>query len=252
MGTTIIQSGYSATNPTRFANPVQNDLLYSGVFNSRTSGFWERNFAPSGVAGAVVGVPTLADSGATVQFTGLTNYIQTTVQETDELTVLMVAATDDALVDVASRPCFFGTYTSPAANAPTDPDVYGVHSRVSAAGAIRMGAGRGTSWSDDTAGDAAVVVADHTALAIYTMTAQSGVVTSMTDHTNGNTAVDDSTADRLLTAATYRVGSGYKQYGGTCRIGQLRIWGAVKSDAAIAEEVRFTRWSMAQLGVSSL
>lgn len=252
MGTTIIQSGYSATNPTRFANPVQNDLLYSGVFNSRTSGFWERNFAPSGVAGAVVGVPTLADSGATVQFTGLTNYIQTTVQETDELTVLMVAATDATLADDANKPCFFGTWTAPPADDPGGSDTFGVHSRITTSGALRMGAGRGTSTSDDVNGDAAVTVADHTALAIYTMTAQSGVVTSMTDHTNGNTAVDDSTANRLLTAATYRVGSGYKQYGGTCRLGQLRIWGAVKSDAAIAEEVRFTRWSMAQLGVSSL
>ena len=113
-----------------------------------------------------------------------------------------------------------------------------------------MGAGRGTSVADDVAGDAAVAVADHTDLQLYTMTATGGAVTTMTDHTNALTANDDSTAPRFPTAAMMRVGSGYSQYEGELDMTILRIWNRVLSASEIIAEVADARSFMSKLGVT--
>lgn len=250
---TIIRSKNLAAAPRVYANPVQDGLLANHIFCTQTADLFARNFAPNQPDGAIYGSPSLSLGGTAARFKGLQDFLQTGVQEPRAGTVLCVISSTATMADNANSPMWYGTFVNTPLDEATASNTFGISARVTAAGAVRFGAGRGTSVADDHEGDTAIVQPDHTAPTLYTCTFPNTAATALTDHTNDNTSADaDPGFDdpRFPTDAQVRVGSGYSTYEGICDVSVFRMWNRVLSTTEIDAEVADARRFMATLGVT--
>lgn len=81
----IVQGADFSANAVGYAPPVASGLEYLNFFNSESQ--IGRNLAPGKASGAVVGSPV--QNVEFVTFSNLTNYVQTDVDQTDDMTVIL-------------------------------------------------------------------------------------------------------------------------------------------------------------------
>lgn len=214
--------GFVASKFSKMLTPIEDSIEFFGLYTEDVIQDAPRrigmNLASYKRDGIVVGTPTQHGDGKSVVFKALSNFVQSRWQETAAQSHIIVAASDATMADNANRPQFFGTATGiPTTGGVTT--TFGTRLYVSAAGAVRYAAGRGTSTSDDVQGDAAVVVSDHTAYVLFLALTPGGTGdNTIKNLSTGTTASSAVNLPRFYTINRMRYGSGYATQEGTCHI----------------------------------
>jgi len=229
----------------KYWNPVQRGLEYSFLGDLEDVGF---NYAPGKPSASVVGTPVRGADSFSWRFKGLEDYLQTEMTDTAAQTFICVARTFDTLADNDTKPTFFGTSFGLPSLQETSSVTFGSRMYITTAGAMRWGAGRGTSVSDDVQATPSILN-DADAYEIYVM--QTGTQNKITSATSGLTDTDAETAARFPTQNMFRIGSGFESSTtGENDIAVLRGWGVDLTTDEIAAEVADVRAYMAGLGIT--
>lgn len=237
MGTQVIVTDVDAEATASFyAVPVWDGLL-GWFFISDTRDKARRNLRGDRNSAVVVGAPTFdSESGS---FQGNEDFLQTDIEETEAMTIFAVIRSDDTRVDVDHMPMFYGTYQSPAAIG--GGNTFGVALHVSQTALRSIGA-RGTSTADDTFGLAQIGGTDVTDWQLIRHEVEAGTgVNRLYNRTTNQSANSGTAAPRLRSTGKFRIGSGYSEYGGSCRVRALALFDRVLSaeeSAAVEADIR--------------
>jgi hypothetical protein len=229
----------------KYINPVQSGLQFSFLGDSDDPA---RNWALDQPDGVVIGTPTRGPDDISWRFKGLANFVQTQVTETANMTFILVARTFDTLAANATRPQFFGNFTSPPQLQDTTTTTFGSRFWISVSGAVRFGAGRGTTVDNDVQADIGVTVANHQAYQLFTC--ETSPVNKLTSATTSNTATSAVTDPRFPARAALRLGSGYLTQEGECDILLWRAWSRALTAEELAAETADARAYLGGLGVT--
>lgn len=199
-GVQVVAKGVDAEQyATEYAAPVRRGL--EGIFFLNTSlEKCARNYAPGKLQGCIVGNP--APFPGYVSLKGATNYIQTQIPETTELTMLVIARQVSDPANPTGIAMFCGSYLS------------GSLSGVSMYCPVVMGdrfAGT-AGFGIDEAGNSNVVTSitpvNLAAFGLYSVTISASGVTTRS-HTANLTNTNTQLVPRRLAPRTMRIGSGY-------------------------------------------
>ncbi|WP_421579137.1 hypothetical protein [Shinella sp. M31] len=192
-----------------------------------------RNRVPGMPDAIVYGLPTAVDSGSALELKGLSNFLETEIVGPVKpdgsragLTIFCVGWTLDTLADVAHRPVFVGADGGLPVFEDTTNTAIGLFLRVFAANALSLSASRGTDTATDIANAANItgVVNTTPALMVCRIPAGAGNNT-LVNRTTGQTATSAGAAlPHFPTRQKIRIGSGYANYAGTCRISEVAIY----------------------------
>ncbi|MBN3864666.1 hypothetical protein HCU66_20755 [Pseudomonas frederiksbergensis] len=198
MGVQVVAKGVDAEQyATEYAAPVRRGL--EGIFFTNTSlEKCARNYAAGKPAGSIVGAP--APAAGYVSLKGNTNYIQTQIQETESITMLVIARQVLDPANPAAITMFCGTYNSG--------QVSGVSIYIPAADRVSGTAGFGI----DDAGNANTVTSVSplvpTNWGLYSVTiSPTGVTTK--SHTANLSTTNVRVDPRRPSTRTVRIGMGY-------------------------------------------
>lgn len=186
VGGTWIDLGLSAT-----------DVVY--IFaNEQAYGIAHNSASRDAPRALQAGTPT--QSGGGVQFTGLTNFLSTPVNEPTEGTYFLVATTAATGLDNANRAYFLGTY--------------GANSKLGAG--IYQSTATQASLAAQHSGSAVVAAITHDWTVPSILCGRFDQTRSaIKNHTSGASAVATTAVARNLNAARVRLGSVYTDFGGT-------------------------------------
>ncbi|KAB0504690.1 hypothetical protein [Pseudomonas moorei] len=198
MGVQVVAKGVDAEQyATEYAAPVRRGL--EGVFFLNTSlEKCARNYAPGKAAGAIVGSPQVA--AGFISCKGMTNYVQTQIQETSEVTMLVIARSADVPGTPDTTPLICGCFAT------------GVTSGVSLYGAAADRVSGTGGFGDDDPGNSNVVASVNpvalSSWGLYSVViAANGVTTK--SHTANLSILNAQTKPRRPSTRTLRIGSGY-------------------------------------------
>jgi hypothetical protein len=228
LGNTTISRSLGKISDYAYTPPALDNLV--GWFNIGIDAKRSRkNWAPGGDDAVVVGAPTFhADGGA--RFTSLSAYMQTSIPETDDLTIMVVAKSSDTFADLAHRPAFVSTYTGVgASNSAVTSD--GAMLSVIGVGTVRMTAyRRAVDGSATHSGSSNNITPDLANWGCYFGTIN-GLVSRVRDKTGGSSSSFTHSLPRFRSANTFRIGSAFNGLGGHCDILTVGLWSAPLSDA---------------------
>ncbi|MNJ41133.1 hypothetical protein D3C77_360460 [compost metagenome] len=247
MGTNVKSANLGSIWYVKVEPPVTRNLEGWFTLDSDPSRFWF-NRAPDKPDAVVVGSPTaFAGYG---RFKGNTNYLQTHIPDSDEVTIIAVSraavvptGSADGVFIVGAHAGSIKTpgYTGEASGA----NLYLDHQTASKASASR----------DDGLG--AVTPANIVAYgtppgnwALKSIRAKSGSPTIMVDHTAGLVTIGVISNNRVLTNNLYRIGSATRGFPGEADISFVAIHSGYLTDAEIAAQIVPIRKRMARLGIS--
>lgn len=229
----------------KFLPPVSTALLSWHFLNGSLEKA-ARNYALNRPDASVVGTPVA--SANYVSFKSLSNFLQTQHEETTSGTFFLVARTTDTLADVAHRPMFFGTFTSPAAAG--GGSTFGVSMAATAAASIAANAARGTSVSDDGSYPATLTTETPSNWSLYSMTVSNVEGTKLTNETTGATVTSGAGVNRFRSTGKHRIGSGFGTYEGTSDIALWAAYGGILNAGGIADTVAMIRAYMAPRSIA--
>lgn len=253
MGTRITAKGvYAEDYALEYSPPVRRGLEAWHFLNT-SAAKGARNYAPGKPQARIVGTP--GENAAFLQFKGERDFIQTEVAESAGHTFFFVARSSDTLADIDTRPMFYGTYRSPAADG--SGETFGVGAWVHAPGQINQSGTRGNSNADDTSWGAALTNNDVATWALYVGIVDPGMqphrLMNKTKGTQAATVVP--TMPRFLSTGRYRIGSGYggtgyTAYKGTCEMALWACYSQVLTGTEIDAVVANVRAYMARRGIT--
>ena len=240
-------------NAIGFIPPVTRGLV--GFFlHGSAAGPLGKNYAPGGADAAVVGSPVL--SARSVRFKSLTNYLQTNLPQTADLTFLTVAKSTDTLVagTNATCPMFISNYSGPR-SADTTKTSYGASLFLLgvAAGAPAANLRGGYAAYDGASGatnsaSAQLALADASQFAMLAFT-KSGTARKVYNKTAGTSATYDAGALVNDIATTlFRIGSGYADYAGLSDIAMTAVYNVGLTDAEVETMYQFQKAFYARNG----
>lgn len=198
MGVQIVAKGVDAEQyATEYAAPVRRGL--EGIFFTNTSiEKIARNYAPDKPNGVAVGAPAIKQGFVTLK--SMTNYIQTQIRETVDLTMLVIAKSDAIPGTADTTPLICGNFD---ATAPAGVSLY-------AGGADRV-SGTAAYGDDDSTSSNAAALVTPIALStwnLYSVTiSNAGIVAR--SHTANISNTRAATKPRRPTSRNIRIGSGY-------------------------------------------
>lgn len=237
----IIRTAAAAKPAARkYFNPVQRGLEYSLLGDADSPG---TNFALGKPDALIVGTPVRGADAFSWRFTGLANYLQTEMLDTDAQTFIAVCRTFSL-----GSPDYISTAFGIPTLEDTSTNTWGSRFRAGSGSLLTWGAGRGTSTSDDVDASANITgVLDE--YAIYIL--QTGAQNKISSDTGGTTATSAVTAPRFPTRNQFRIGSGFTNGGGAeSDFALVRGWSVDLTTDEISAEVADVRTYMAGLGVT--
>ncbi len=232
---TVTGADFSA-NSVGFIAPVADGLVgwwYLGGTEAET----KRDRA--GIANATLGgSPTINDGY--VSFRGLDDgdYLQTSVMETDEITIMCVAKSSDTFADGNHKPMFISNYgtDSGSGGALIGASIY-VDGGTAPAGTVRLGGGQNNSGSYTAYVSTNFSTTNVAVWNFYsgTMTAAGGtgsriLTNSTTDQTNNTSPAYPR---RSNTVRAFRIGAAYASFNGTCDVAFAAIYNRVLTPAEV-------------------
>lgn len=239
MGVRLIAKDVDAeAYATEYSAPVRRALEmihFTNVSQTKAA----RNYAPGKAQGIVVGAPVASADRITCN--GLTNFIQSGIQEPSAITFFMIARSGDSNTSGATRPGFLGTYDGLAADGGAS-DGFALF--FSGTNAISVNACYGNTAADKTFPRATLVSQDAANWALYSVVISStGIVFS--DLTNNRTTTQSTTGGlpRRPTVNKIRIGSLFNPSGftGSCDIAAVQLHSAVltaEEQAATVADLR--------------
>lgn len=251
MGVVIVSPNTRAPWNTKILSPVTRGL--EGWFECDTDiarlGF---NRAPSKPNAKIVGSPVV--SSQSVKFKGLSNYLDTSIAETADMTIIVVGKSTNEVPAGASStgdantPMYAGTYIGPAVGVSgnssgvslyhvVNNSVYGVAARDNGSGA--------PTGAQIAAPDVANV------WGLRAVRTGNGAQTQVQNLTTGTTASNAAnTNNRIVTTNTLRIGSGYRDFGGEVDISQIIVFSVRLTDEELDLMAAFMRKRAASIGLS--
>lgn len=233
---TISGADFSA-NSVGYLAPVSNGLLGLWFLGGSVA---ETQLDRAGIANAVLaGSPTIGNGY--VSFRGLDDgdYLQTSVMETDEITIMCVAKSSDTFADGNHKPMFisnFGT-DSGSGGALIGASIY-VDGGTAPAGTVRLGGGQNNSGSYTAYTSTTFSTSNVATWNFYsgTMTAAGGtgsriLTNSTTDQTNNTSPAYPR---RSNTVRAFRIGASHSaSFNGTCDVAFAAIYNRVLTPAEV-------------------
>lgn len=247
MGAAITTDG--PITPTRYiiAN-VDRGLELWHEFDTSVSNF-NLNKAPGKPDSVIIGSPVAYPSHA--RFKGLSNFIQTMVGDTDEVTIIVVARSVLLPTGNADGSILVGGYTGTSVTPGITGSAAGANiylaNPTSATGSASRNDGTGVATAAGVSGNGII----PTSWSIRSVRAKTGAATVLTDHTAGLSFTGTSILQRALTGNKYRIGSGTSSFTGECDISMAAIFSAYHSDEEIQANVDMIRYRLSRLGIDA-
>lgn len=246
MGVRLVAKGVDAEQfASEYSAPVRRGLEAIHFLNVSVAKA-AKNYAPGKSQGVVIGAPVA--SAAYLSCNGTVNCIETSVPETDNLTIFVVARTAADGSVVAERPMFFGNYQGLHVDGGA---AYGMSLYLSAHNRMSGTAGFGASVADNAnvqAGITKPAVANLWALYMVQVSA-SGTTTR--DFTAGMVQTTGPAGKpRRLATGKIRIGSGQSNLLGACDVAVFQAHSVVLTEAEIGITVADIRAYMSRRGVT--
>ncbi|MGO4003181.1 hypothetical protein ABVN23_19025 [Pseudomonas fluorescens] len=196
----------------------------------------------------VVGVPVAYPTHG--RFKALSNYLQTTIAETDEQTIFAVFRCVLTPINDATSCYVVGNFRGKSRTPGREgQDSSGVNLYAPASGIVGKVSrhnGAGAVAFDDILGTGMTPLTSWSLRAIRT---KSGQVSKLYDFTSGVTREGVTTAARDLADTKYRIGSGTAFITGECDISSVAIYSSYLTDDEIAQVAAVMRKRMTRLGI---
>lgn len=246
MGVQLIAHNTVAPWYTKVAPPVTRGL--EGWFTLDTDvrrfGF---NRVPGKADATIVGAPAAFVSHG--RFKGNINYLQTQIEDTDEVTLIVVGRSvlspvgNDAvfLAGAHSGPILTPGFTGSASAA----NIYLDHA-TAAKGSASRNDGAGAS----TPANVTITGVPGPTWALRSVRAKTGAATVMVDHTANVTVTGSNVNQRVLTTNKYRIGSAAAGFPGECDVSFMAVHSATLTDSELAAQIAVIRKRMARLGIT--
>lgn len=251
MGVVIVSPNTRAPWNTKILSPVTRGL--EGWFECDTDihrlGF---NRAPSKPNAKIVGSPVVGS--ASTRFKGMLNYLNTSIAETDAMTIMVVGKSANEIPAGSpgggdgNTPMYAGTYTGPAAiiSSGTSSGIALHHSANTTLYAI--GARDNGSGASTAAQISAPDIANGWGLrALRTST---GEKTRVQNITRGTSAENPSINTRIPTTNHLRIGGGYTGFAGEVDISHIVVFSVRLTDAELDLMAAFMRKRASSIGLS--
>lgn len=244
MGTIIKASGVDAEQgATEFIPPVTRGL--EGIFflnSSREKA--SRNYAPGKPDGAIVGTPTINPSYINAR--SQSNYVQTEVVESEEVTIFCIARTTDPGSNLPTRAAWYGTYRNQGANAAVwNPGVSAWRDN----GTFRANAGYGDDPAAPVQRQVVISAADFSAWSLYVHRVRAADV-YFTDVTRGLSGSTSAIGARQRSVGKFRIGGVYYEFLGQCDVAVWQVHSVALNDQEIASIVANLRAYALKLGIT--
>ncbi|MBI6886445.1 hypothetical protein [Pseudomonas putida] len=215
MGTRIKSKGTSVedTGAKKYSAAVRRGL--KGIhFLNKDKEKIQHNFGPDNQAdqGSVVGSPTITASYASLK--GRTNYVQSGIAESDEMTVFCIARSSDTGLAAATRPSFLGTQQGAATDGGTS-DGINMYMTAAGSGTFSFTAAYGNNDADRTNLVCSISWANRANFALFVATINSAGIT-FRDVTNNrtNTVTPPAGLPRRRSTNKLRIGSAFNAFDG--------------------------------------
>ncbi|MDF2793566.1 MAG: hypothetical protein K0S85_1319 [Pseudomonas orientalis] len=233
--------------------PVNRGLEGFFTFDTDASRF-SRNRAIDKADAVVIGAPVAFPGYG--RFKGLTNYIQTSISETDEQTIIVVGRAVAAIPAGASAggdattPFYVGNYQGASATPGVPGSAFGASlyhvapATMTGIATRNNGSGAGTSAAVSLSGET------PTDWSIRVLRTRSGAPTEVRNVTKGISLSGGNSNTRVLTDTKFRIGSATSGFAAEVDISFVGIHSVYLTDAELAAQVAAIRKRMARLGIS--
>ncbi|MFJ2445150.1 hypothetical protein [Pseudomonas sp. NPDC087626] len=247
MGAAIITDGAITPTLKVIAN-VDRGLEGWFEFDTSVSNF-NLNRAPNKPNAVIIGSPSAYSSHG--RFKGLTNFIQTPIGDSDEVTIIVVARTVLTPTGNADGSILVGGYTGTSVTSGITGSAAGANiylaNPTSATGSASRNDGAGVATAAGVSGNGII----PTSWAIRSVRAKTGSPTILTDHTAGLSFTGTSILQRALNGNKYRIGSGTSSFIGECDISMAAIFSAYHSDAELQANLDMIRLRLTRIGINA-
>lgn len=252
MPTQLIAKGVNAEpDATEFSAPIRRGLEaihFTNVTGQLPASRILQNYAPgkSKFPARLQGSPTPTPSY--LSCTGLTNLLETSMSETDEMTLFVVARTAVDGSASATRPMFMGNYRGVNADGGA---AFGVGMYLSALNRISATAGVGANAADNTnivSGVTKPVVANVWSLLAMRVSAAGVLMRDYTGNLENTVALGGKPRRKAL--GKIRVGSGQSDLTGACDIGLFQGHSVALTDDEMLTTALKLRAYMARVGIT--
>ncbi|CNH15967.1 hypothetical protein [Yersinia intermedia] len=252
MGVELISVGSVAPWYTKVSPPVIRGLEGWFCFDTDISRI-AFNRAPGKSDAVIVGLPVVNDKFS--RFKGLSNYLNTNIPESTEMTVFVVGKSAVNLpeqsipANYAGYPMYFGNYPGGDSTVPGH-TTYGcglfhdTPTKLSMT-ASRLSAGTGLATSAQ-----AQITDTPSAWGLRVVRVGEGVKTRTMNLTTGVAGEYAAITQRLPSTHTLRIGGAYSTFTGEVDISQIVIYSAALTDEEIAAVASLMRVRSARLGIT--
>jgi hypothetical protein len=185
-----------------------------------------------------------------MRFKGGTNYLQTQVVDSDEVTIIVVGKSAVAPASPADSVLFAGAYRGASITPGIVGDASGGNLFVSNASSLSATAARTDGAGNAVLTTVAVVGTPVTSWALRGMRAKTGEVTKVFDLTANASSVGSSILKRALTGNRLKIGGATEGFQGESDISAVAIYSVALTDDEIARVAGTMRRRMARLGIT--
>lgn len=252
MGIKLISNNTLAPWNSKVVPPVSRGL--EGWFNFDTdAGRFGFNRALGKPDANIIGAPVaFATHG---RFKGLSNYLQTKIAETDEVTLIVVGKAAAAIPagaasgGDANTPFYVGNYLGNSGTPGVTGPAYGASLYHVATATLTGGASRATGAGGATSASTTVSAEVPTDWSIRVMRASTAMAVKTQNLTKNLSSQGSDVRARALSDSLFRIGSGTSGFAAEVDISTVIIHSVVLTDDELAKQVEIVRKRMARLGI---
>lgn len=183
------------------------------------------------------------------RFKGLTNFLKTQINESDEQTLIVVGKAVALPTSTGDSTMLIGNWYGTPIETDVTGNAAGVNLYMRTATTLSASAGRRGVTGNVVAGSASVTGTVPTKWAIRAVRAKSGDPTKVFDFTAGVSAVGADSSTRVRASTPFCIGSAMQDYGGECDISAAAIYKAALTDAELEKVVALMRVRLRRLGI---
>lgn len=252
MGVELISVGSTAPWYTKVSSPVTRGLEGWFCFDTDISriGF---NRAPGKPDASIVGQPVVKTGH--VEFKSLSNYLNTSIPESADMTVLLVGKSisipnASPATSFETTPMFFGTYVGPSA-LPGYSQSNGMSLYSNRPGVLYAGAARddGTG-ANQQAVIAASMAEEPNSWALHAMRIGNSIPTDLFNLTTNQKSTRVNANIRVPSTNNLRIGGAYYQFAGEVAISQVVVFSVALTNDEINKIAALMRTRAARLGIT--
>lgn len=202
------------------------------------------------IVGAPVAYPTHG------RFKGLTNYLKTSIRETDGITLIVVGKSaapipaEASITGDATTPFYVGNYRGASITEGVTGSAYGSSLYHVQPATLTAGCARVNGEVATSAPTSLGVGEDPADWGIRVLRASSGFPTKVQNLTRNTMVQSSDLRSRVLADSLFRIGSGTAAFGGEVDISAVAIYSRVLSDAELNEVAAAMRKRMLRLGIN--